>query len=180
MAELPQYRLGEIERKLLTLYALRELGTCSNLQLIAFMAENDLMNYFDLQSSLFELSRGGQLIKEPGPNDEYYTITPLGEEAIGFFRLRLTDSALQRVDAAAPLFRKQMRRDRELYSSINHEGRNEYHTRLGIREGGMDLMLLDLSLPTAELAERFREGWADKAKEIYDLIISSLSGEALS
>ena len=179
MAELTQYRLGEVERKMMTQYALRELGPCSNLQLIAFMTENDLMNYFDLQSSLYELSRGGQLLKDPVKNDEYYTITPQGEDAISFFSLRLSDSALSRVDAAAPLFRKQMRRDRELFSSINHEGRNEYHALLGIKEGGMELLRLDLSMPTAELAERFRAAWPEKAKEIYDLILSSLSGETL-
>ncbi|HPA61307.1 MAG TPA: hypothetical protein PLS01_07050, partial [Clostridia bacterium] len=60
MAEVPQYRLGEMERKLLTLQALQTLGSCNNLQLIAFMSENDLMNYFELQLSLYELTQRGQ------------------------------------------------------------------------------------------------------------------------
>ena len=40
----------------------------------------------------------------------------------------------------------------------------------------MELMRLDISLPTAELADRFRAAWADKARAIYDFISVSLSG----
>ena len=179
MAEVPQYRLGELERKLLTLHALRELGPCNNLQLIAFMADSDLMNYFDLQSALFELTRRGQLNKEPVRGDDRYTITPLGEEAIVLFIGRLGESALDKVKAAVPAFKERMRKERELFANISHEGRNEYHASMGIAEGGMQLMRLELSLPTAELADRFRAAWAEKAREIYDFIITGLSGENL-
>lgn len=179
MAEIPQYRLGETEGKLLTLYALHELGSCSNLQLISFMAENGLMNYFDLQAALYELSLRGQVIKERIPGDDRYTITPEGEEAISLFMGRLGDSSLTQVRLAAPAFREKLRRQCELHADISHEGRNEYHALMGISEGGMRLLQLDLSLPTPELADRFRENWAGKAREIYDFIIESLSGEDL-
>ena len=66
---------------------------------------------------------------------------------------------------------------RELFTSISHAGHNEYHTQMGDAEGGMQLMRLDLSLPTAELAERFRAAWPEKAPEIYSFILSRLSGE---
>ncbi len=177
MAEIPQYRLDGLEGKLLTLHTLRELGPCGNLQLIAFMAENDLMNYFDLQSALYELAQRGQVVREQVPGDDRYAITPLGEEAITLFLGRLGASALDKVDAAVPAFRERLRRERELHAAISHEGRNEYHARMGISEGGMRLMQLDLSLPTAELAERFRGNWAQMARDIYDYIINRLSGE---
>lgn len=179
MAEVPQYRLGELERKLLTLYALSELGPCNNLQLIAFMTENDLMNYFDLQTALYELTQRGQVLKEPVRGDERYTITPEGEQAIGLFVSRLGESALLKVQEAVPAFAEQMRRERELFASISHESRNEYHAQMGIADSGLTLMRLDLSLPTAELADRFRAAWADNAREIYDFIIKRLSGEDL-
>jgi hypothetical protein len=177
MAEVPQYRLGEMERKLFTLQALQTLGSCNNLQLIAFMTENDLMNYFELQLSLYELTQRGQVTKEAVPGDDRYTITPQGEEAIRLFSGRLGESALDRLKAAAPGFMERMRRERELFSDISHQGRNEYHARMGIFEGGMQLMKLDISLPTAEMAERFRLAWADKARDIHDYIIRQLSGE---
>ena len=45
-----------------------------------------------------------------------------------------------------------------------------------INEQKMPLMTLDLSLPTAELAARFRDRWMDSAQEIYDFIITRLAG----
>ena len=179
MAELPQYRLGDLERKLLTLYTLRELGSCTNLQLIAFMVENDLMNYFDLQAALHELCQSSQIRKDSILGDDRYEITPLGDEAIGLFIKRLGSSAIERVEKAAPDFKEKIRRQRELFASISHAGRNEYHTQMGIAEGGMQLLHLDLSLPTAELAERFRSAWPNRAHEIYSFILSRLSGEDL-
>ena len=180
MAELPQYRLGDLERKLLALFALRELGPCTNLQLITFMVENDLMNYFDLQAALHDLTLGRQVSKEAVPGDDRYAITPAGEEAIGLFVQRLGGSRLERAEAAAPAFREKMRLERELFASISHAGRNEYHAAMGISEGGMQLLRLDLSVPTAELAERFRAAWAWNAQEIFGFILSRLSGEDLS
>lgn len=179
MAEVPQYRLGELERKLLTLFALQEIGPCNNLQLIAFMTQGDLMNYFDLQLALYELHERGQVSRQSVRGDERYALTDKGEEALTLFIGRLGESALNKAREAAPAFIEQLRKARELYANINHEGRNEYHAQMGIDEGGMRLMHLDLSLPTAELAERFRKNWADKARDIYDYIIASLSGEEL-
>ena len=164
MAEVPRHRLGDLER---------------NLQLIAFMSENDLMNYFDLQTSLHELSLGGQLLRERVPGDDRYALTPEGEEAIGLFMQRLVSGAVERVRSAAPEFRERMRRERELFARISHAGQNQYHTQAGITEGGMDLLRLDISLPTAELAERFRAAWPERAREIYDFILARLSGEDL-
>lgn len=177
MAEVPQFRLGELESKLLTLQALKELGPCTNLQLIAFMSENDLMNYFDLQSALYELSQRGQADKEPVPGDDRYTLTPQGLEALSLFITRLGESVLERLNAAVPAFRERIRKERELFATISHESRLEYRAHMGIAEGGAPLMSLDLSLPTAELAERFRAAWADKARDIYDFILKHLSGE---
>lgn len=179
VAEVPQYRLGELERKLLTLRALKELGPCNNLQLIALMNQADVMNYFDLQLALFELAGRGQVLKEAVKGDDRYEITPQGEEALGLFIGRLGESLLERLDGAIPAFRERLRKERELLAAVSHEGRNEYHARLGIQEGGMELMRLDISLPTAELAGRFKDAWEHKARDIYDFIIASLSGEDL-
>ncbi|NLZ88923.1 MAG: DUF4364 family protein [Clostridiales bacterium] len=176
MVELPQHRLGDIQRKVLTLHALERLGACGNLQLIAFMAEYDLMNYFDLQTALFDLREAGQVERTRLPADDVYDITPAGRETLGLFASRVADSVLRAVDEAAPGFRERIRRERELSAVISHEGGNEYHVVLRIVEQQMPLMTIDLSLPTAELAAVFRDNWADKARKVYDAVIRELSG----
>ena len=177
MADLPQHRLGEIERKMLTLYSLKKLGECGNLQLIAFMLECDIMNYFDLQTALFDLRDAGQAARSPQVADDLYQITPAGEEALGLFLTRAPQSLLDTVDMQAPLYRERFSRQRERSARIVHDEGNEYHVSMQINEQNMPLMTLDLSLPTAELAARFRDRWMDSAQEIYDFIITRLAGD---
>lgn len=177
MTELPKRRLGEMERKLLTLYALRALGPCTNLQLITFMGETEVMNYFDLQTALFELIRGGLADKTALQGDELYCLTPSGEEAIHLFAQRAVTSAASVIDDKAPTYRARWRLDREVFARIGHEDKREYHVTMGLTDGDMVLMKLDLSLPTAALAERFRAAWQQEAQGIYDHILSRLSGQ---
>jgi hypothetical protein len=177
MADLPQHRLGDIARKVLTLYALDRLGECGNLQLIAFMIDTDIMNYFDLQTALFDLRDAGQVARSPQVADDLYEITPAGEEALALLSSLAPQSLLDKVDETAPLFRERISREREKSARIVHDEGNEYHVSMQINEQKMPLLSIDLSLPTAELAARFRDRWMDNAQDIYEFIIRRLSGE---
>jgi hypothetical protein len=177
MTDLPKRRLGEMESKLLTLYALRALGPCTNLQLITFMGETEVMNYFELQTALFELLHGGMVDKTALQGDDLYALTEHGEEAIALFETRAVSSIVSVIDEKAPAYRARWQREREVFARISHEGQHEYHVTMGVSDGEMPLMRLDLSLPTAALAERFRAAWQREAQGIYDHILSRLSGE---
>lgn len=177
MAEIPRHRLGEVERKTLTLHTLKALGECGNLQLISFMTETDIMNYFDLQTALYDLRDLGQVVRTPQVADDLYQVTPAGEEALHLLLDRVPDSLVQRVNQAAPAFRARFSEEREKSARIAHEGQNEYHVVMELVEQRMPLMRIDLSLPTAELAARFRDRWTGAAQDIYDFIIGRLAGE---
>ena len=179
MAEIPRHRLGDIQRKVLTLHTLKALGECSNLQLISFMVENDIMNYFDLQTALYELRDAGHAARTPLQADDLYQLTDAGEETLRMFLERAPQSLVDRVDEAAPSFRARFDEEREKSARISHEGQNEYHVTMEIVEQRMPLMRLDISLPTADLAARFRDRWAASAQDIYDFIIDKLAREEL-
>ena len=177
MAELPRHRLGDIQRKVLTLHTLRALGECGNLQLIRFMVENDIMNYFDLQTALYELRDAGQVARTPLAADDLYQLTQAGEDTLGMFLHHAPQSLVDRIDQTAPGFRALFDAQREKHAYISHEGQNEYHVTMEITEQRMPLMRIDLSLPTAELAARFRDRWLYSAQDIYDFIIKRLAQE---
>lgn len=178
MADIPQHRLGDVERKVLTLHSLSVLGECGNLQLISFMSQTDIMNYFDLQTALIDLRDAGQVVRTKQTADDLYAITPAGEEALRLFSSHIPDRLLDKVDEAAPRFKAEFLRQRELSSRIIHDGGNEYHVSLQINEQKMPLLSIDLSLPTAELAAAFRDRWQEHAQDIYSFIIRRLGGEA--
>ena len=72
----------------MTLYSLHTLGGCGNLQLISFMVENDIMNYFDLQTALGDLRDTGQAVRTPMEADYLYQITPAGRRRCACFAPR--------------------------------------------------------------------------------------------
>lgn len=177
LTEIPQHRLGDVPRKVLCLHALKVLGPCGNLPLISFMMQTDIMNYFDLQTALYELRDAGQVARTPQTADDLYEITPSGLETLALFAGRAPQSAIDLIDQQGPDFRQRIQTARERRARIIHDQHNEYHVQMQVMEQEMPLISIDLSLPTAELAARFRDRWSDNAQEIYDFIIGRLAGE---
>ena len=177
MSEIPQHRLADVPRKVLCLHALKVLGPCGNLQLISFMMQTDIMNYFDLQTALYELRDAGQVARTPQSADDLYEITEAGLQTLSLFAARAPSSAMQQIDDQGPAFRRRIQAARERRARIIHDQHNEYHVQMQVMEQDMPLISIDLSLPTAELAARFRDRWSDSAQEIYDFIIGRLAGE---
>lgn len=177
LTEIPQHRIGDVERKVLTLRALQVLGQCSNLQLIGFMAQTDIMNYFDLQTALYALRDAGQVVRSLQAADDLYQITPSGLETLTLFAGRAPQSAMDLIDEAGPDYRARIHLEREKSARVIHDQSNEYHVLMQVVEQNMPLITINLSLPTAELAARFRDRWPDHAQAIYDFIIRRLAGE---
>ena len=48
----PPRRTPENEQKLMVLYSLARLGPCTELQLLRFLFEHDLLNYFEMMFAL--------------------------------------------------------------------------------------------------------------------------------
>ena len=59
--------IPEPESKLTILYALRGLGPVTDTELLQFLAELDLMNYFTMQLNLCDMEEQGQLRTLPHP-----------------------------------------------------------------------------------------------------------------
>ncbi len=177
LTEIPQHRVGDVESKVLTLHALQVLGRCSNLQLIGFMAQTDIMNYFDLQTALYALRDAGQVVRSLQAADDLYEITSSGLETLALFSGRAPKSAMDLIDAAGPDYRARIHLEREKSARIIHDQANEYHVLMQVVEQNMPLISINLSLPTAELAARFRDRWPEHAQAVYDFIIGRLAGE---
>ena len=177
MTDIPQHKPDSMQLRMLLLHTLDKLGPSTNMQLIAFMVENDLMNYFDLQDTLYRLQDNGQITRSPLANDFLVSLTEAGQQALRLFIGRTMDSQLSRVESAAQQYRARFQRERQLAARIEHDGGEEYHAVLEINEMQRPMLRIDISLPTSDLAQRYKDNWPQKAQAIYDAIVFGLGEE---
>ena len=78
----PPRRAPDDEQKLMVLYSLSRLGPCTELQLLQFLFENDLLNYFDMMFALGDLCDRGQAVRMKKNAGYLYQVTDAGKEAV--------------------------------------------------------------------------------------------------
>jgi pimeloyl-ACP methyl ester carboxylesterase len=139
--------IPESENRLTILYALRGLGPATAMQLLQFLVENDLMNYFTMQLSLSDMQEQGHLTATPHPLGDLLTLTPEGEYAIESFAHRIPVSRRQLMDAQSPRWKEQFRTEQltPADSFTLQDGR--VCLRLRLLEGSTSLLDILLTLP---------------------------------
>lgn len=174
----PPPRAPEQEQKLIVLQCLRRFGPCTELQLLQFLAEHDVMNYFDMMFALNELCAQGQAARRKARAGYRYELTEAGQEALELFGGRAPRSVMTLLDEKGDAWRARFQREAQSHAKLRQTDTGEYETELEVTEGDTPLMALKLTLPTRELAAGIAEKWPDRAAEIYDSVIRLLSEDA--
>lgn len=177
MTDLPPHRLGMVESRMMVLLALDKLGASTNLQLIAFFFETDLMNYFELQTALHDLKESGEVSAHALTADEMFTISPQGSQALAMFEGRIAPSLRTALVEAVPGFLSRARQQAELPTRIDRDSGQAYRVTLQVVEQGTPALQVQVNLPTHELAKRFADAWPKQAHAIYEHILHTLSQE---
>ena len=81
----PPRRAPADEQRLIVLYSLMNLGPCTETQLLQFLSEMDLTNYFDMMFALNELCDRGQAARQKRKDGTYYMATVAEVEPDGSF-----------------------------------------------------------------------------------------------
>ena len=178
MAQDTEGRAPDSEKRLILLYILSAADRISDLQLLQYLSCNDLMGYFDMMMALQALCAQGQCVRTDNPFGSDYALTDAGREAIALFGEKVPFSVRERIASGAPLWRERIRAERETPAVYRQNPRGEYELQLSIVEQDMPMLRLSLSLPTEEMAKRFRGRWAEKAAGIYADIFRALGEEA--
>lgn len=171
----PPRRTPDNEQKFMVLYSLARLGPCTDLQLLQFLFENDLLNYFEMMFALNDLCDRGQAVRTKKNTGFLYQVTDAGREALGMFGGRVPKSLKTLLDGTENEWKKRFRDEMQNEQEIVQTDRGEYELNLKVVERDMDMMRLSLSLPTRELADRLAKRWPEKAGKIYDTVIRILT-----
>ena len=173
----PPKRSPEDEQRLVVLYCLQHLCPCTELQLLQFLFEHDLMNYFDMMFALNDLCANGQAVRTQRRAGFLYQVTDAGREALSLFGGRVPMSVKTLLSETEGIWKQRFMQEDSYRHDIHQTERGEYELTLSIVENDMDLMRLSLTLPTRELAVQLAEKWPQKAGEMYEEVIHTLSKE---
>ena len=165
----------ESEQKLLILLALRCLGGVTQLQLLRFMVEEDVMNYFVLQLNLCELEEMGQVRVCHHALGSLYELTEQGRYTLESFDGRIPDSRRRALEAGAARWKAQFRAEQQNQADAIPMKGGRQCLRLRMLEG--DSALLDLSLTVeGQVTEgELRKRWQGAAQAVYTLVTQALS-----
>lgn len=167
--------IPESENRLTILYALQRLGPATGMQLLQFLVELDLMNYFTLQLSLSDLHQQGQLTATPHPLGDLLCLTPEGEYAIESFAHHIPLSRRQLMDQQAPRWKERFRTEQlaPADSFTLQDGR--VRLRLRLLEGSASLMDILITLPKDTPPTFLEKRWRSAAQAVYDAVTLRLS-----
>ena len=173
----PPRRSSDDDQRLMVLYSLNALGPCTELQLLQFLFEHDLMNYFDMMFALTDLCAGGQALRTHQRIGHRYEVTDAGKEALTLFGSRVPMSLKTLLTETGESWKKRFEEEGQYQQEVRHTARGEYELTLTVTEQDMDMMRLTLSLPGRELCNQLAQRWPARAGEIYETVIRMLTEE---
>ena len=105
--------IPDSENKLVILYALNRLGPVTGMQLLQFLVEMDLMNYFGMQLNLVELQEQQQVAERAHPLGGLLLVTEKGAYTLGAFDHRIPASRRELIDQNAAIWHEKFRTEQQ-------------------------------------------------------------------
>lgn len=167
--------IPEPETRLTILYALRALGPVTGMQLLQFMVELDLMNYFTMQLSLCELEEQQQVHSQAHPAGDLMEITEAGAFALESFAHRIPASRRRLMDERAPLWRGRFRGEQQAPADSFTLQDGRVCLRLRLMEGRASLLDILLTLPAEASLTFLQKRWHAAAPRVYESVTLTLA-----
>lgn len=146
----------------------------TNSQISSFILEQGYTTYFTLQSVLSELIESGLIHQETIQNSSFYTITPEGEETIGFFENKISQSIRDDIDHYLKENKLQLRNEVSVIADYYRNTAGEIAVRCQVKEKHSDLIDLTVTVPDEAQAKAICSQWQKKCQTIYEYIMKEL------
>lgn len=170
----PPRRTPDEEQRLVVLYSLQHLAPCNHMQLHRFIAETDLLNYFDMMIALNDLCDKGQAVRLMRRVGHQYEVTDSGREVLDLFGNRVPHSLKKLIAETGAAWRARFQEEAQYQHEIvkNEQGGTELI--LSIIENDADAMRITIPLPTEDLANVLATRWHKIGGDVYGAIFRLL------
>ena len=161
--------------KLIVLYMLRRIEFSMTLSQISdFVLGKGYTDYFTLVTSLGELEDAGLVHTETIRNSTYYTITPEGEETVGYFGNRISPELREDIVRYLKENRVRLRNETAVQSDYSRLASGEYEVRCRIREYEKVMIDLRMTVPEKAQAQTMADRWKTKSDDVYVYLMQEL------
>ena len=159
--------------KLMILYMLSKVDfSLTNAQFSSFFLDKGYTDYFTVQSVLSELTASDLIHQEVVQNTSYYTITPGGEETVGYFKNNISSSIRSDIDEYLKANRIQLRNEVSVLADYYTGG--DISVRCRVKEKQSDLIDLTITVPDETQAKAICRQWQKKCQTVYEFIMREL------
>ena len=146
----------------------------TNAQVGDFVLEKGYTNYFTLQQAISELI-GSDMIKAKSiRNRTHLEITDSGRETLGFFENRISNAIKEDIDKYFKENQFELKNEVSIVSNYYKATSGEYEANLLIKEKGINLVNLTMSLPDEELAASICDKWETASQDVYNMLVEKL------
>jgi len=164
--------------KLMVLYMLNKVNfPLTNAQISDFILGRQYTNYFSLQRVLSELLEIGLISTKTVRNATYYHLTSQGEETLGFFENKISDSIKEDIDTYLLENKYELRNEVGTIADYYESSNKDYIVHCQVKEGRSILIELNISVPTEEHAELLCSNWRNSSQDIYSYIMNTLGNK---
>ncbi|WP_432408599.1 DUF4364 family protein [Wukongibacter sp. M2B1] len=165
----------DAQKKLLLLHIFNKFEVpITNNQITDFIMENDLLNYFVLQQFLSELVDTSLLEYSNNEEHYYYLITEKGKDTLNYFKDRLSENLLSKIDSSIENKKKILLKETQISANYKKKSKNDYLVELKVVENDITLIDLKLDVVSNKQAKIICDNWKNKAQDIYGEIINLL------
>ena len=163
------------EHKLIILYILEKLGVpIGSIELTNYVLEERVLDFLALRQRVHELIESGHIAGTSANGGGYYEITGAGKSLLSGMADMLPQTERNRVDRTV----KKLRRDTIDRRAVTAEhvpaGEGGDMARIGLSEGGLRLLNLEIAAASREEAALICDNWKTFTAEIYAEIVGLL------
>lgn len=161
--------------KLIVLYMLNRVTfPMTTAQVSDFILEKEYTNFLTLQQVINELTNASLISSETIRNRTHLSITPEGLETLTFFENRISDAIKFDINEFFRENEYTLRNEVSVLGDYYKSTSGEYDAHLIVKERGVNLVDLTMSVPTEEIAASICDNWQRKNQDIYQYLVSEL------
>jgi len=161
--------------KLIVLYMLSRVDfPLTKAQIGDFILEREYTNFLNLQQAIGELIDANLITAQSIRNRTHLLLTKDGRQTLTYFGNQISSSIKDEIDEYFKTNEITLRNEVSVLADYYKSTSGEYDAHLVVKEKGVNLIDITISVPGEETAAAICDNWQKKNQDIYQYIVGQL------